>query len=339
MKKICLLNVWIGKLPDSFQLLLRSVQLNPTIDFYFITDQNIDQNLPNVHVIKMSFSEIKQRLEEELQMKIQLKHAYKLCDYKPLWRCLIPELCDQYDFYGHCDFDVIFGDIRQFITDELLDKHDKLFDVGFCTLYRSTEEVINLYKRSMEKDNMAYPYKQVFRTNYACYFDEYMGMSILGWQYLNVFRDQLTEEYIQDFGWQTYNFRSYITKESFVFQWTDGKLYRYLTDEQGQIREDVPGKEYMLVHIQKRKMEIDPELMGGEPVSEFWIYPNRFSRKKPSGILYDDATCSEYAAMIKKRDRKKRIQNMKNNGLIAYIPHFFRSRRIKKFIVNVKKFY
>ncbi len=339
MKKICLINVWMGKLPSNFHILLRSIQCNPTIDFYFVTDQEIDNKPSNVYVVHSTLEKVKNCFEEKLQMKIKLKYPYKLCDYKPIWYCLIPEVIDKYDFYGHCDADVVFGDIRSFITDEILEQYDKIFDVGFFTLYKCDEKVKEIYKLSMSKENMAYPYKRAFRTNYACYFDEYMGMNILGWQYLRVFRDQLTENIIQDFGWQKLNFMSYITKESFVFKWENGRLFRYNVNERGIIDEEKPPKEYMMVHIQKRIMEIDERLMDMEALHTCWIYPNCYNADRPEGPLYDEKKCAEYAEMIRKSDNKKRVQNLKRYGILDYIPHYFISRRIKRFIVNVKKFY
>lgn len=339
--RIGLVLVWIGILPESFPLFLRSAQQNPTIDFYLVTDQECLWDIPNVHYVKMTLAEIREFFEAELQMKIKLKYSYKLCDYKVLWRLLVPDAMAQYDFWGHYDCDTVLGDVREFLTEELLSNHDKIFDMGSFTLYRNNPKMNDLYKRSIEKNNAAYPYKLAFRTNYACYFDEYMGMNLLAWQYddIRVFRDQLTENLIQDFGWQTYNFRSYITKESFVFQWKDGKLYRYITDDNGVILENEPPKEYMMAHIQKRSMKIDLDMSEPEDVSEFWIYPNRYSVKRPEGALYDAKQCEEYAELIRKKDKKRRIDNLRRYGIIEYIPHYFITRRIKKFIREKKKFY
>lgn len=340
MKKICLIAVWIGSLPDNYSIWLRSVRENPTIDFYLFTDQETGDKPTNLFSVKGTLREIKACFEKKLNMHIKLEQAYKLCDYKPIWYCLLPEeVINKYDYYGHGDLDVVYGNIRSFLTDELLEQYDKVFDIGSFTLYRCNDEMKELYKRSMSKDNMAYPYKRAFRTNYACYFDEYMGMNLLGWQYLRVFRDQLTEDVIQDFGWQNLNFTSYITKESFVFKWEKGRLFRYITDDRGIIDESRPEKEYMMVHIQKRRMKIDDSLKNMEGVETFWIYPNCYSIKRPEGPLYDKEKCLEYAEMIRQNDKKKRIQNLKKYGILDYIPHYFISRKIKKFIVNVKKFY
>ena len=41
---------------------------------------------------------------------------YKLCDYKPVYGLIFDEDLQDYDFWGHCDVDLIFGDIRKFIN-------------------------------------------------------------------------------------------------------------------------------------------------------------------------------------------------------------------------------
>lgn len=250
------------------------------------------------------------------------------------------DVLEKYDFWGHLDLDIILGDIRAFLTDELLSKHDKLFDSGFFGLYRCNEEMNDFYKLSMNKDNMAYPYKRVFRTNYACYFDEFFGMTILGWKYKDVFRDQQTEDVIQNFGWKNFYFTSYITHERFIFQWVEGKLYRFNTNEYGEIiEEENKFKEYMLVHIGKRDMKLDIIISDINAIQSFWIYPNNFSADKPLGPLYDDQICKQYADIIHKQDKMRRINNFKRYGLFDYIPHFIISRKILKYLKNIMKFY
>ena len=156
---------------------------------------------------------------------------------------------------------------------------------------------------------------------------------------MDVFRDQLTEDMIQDFDWKRLDFASYITKETFVFRWENGRLYRYLTDESGVILDGQEPKELLLAHIQKRSMEIKVPMKELEDIKSFWIYPNCFDTQKPTQALYDKQKLEEYAEFIRQRDKKKKWDNLKRYGVLDYIPHYIISKRIKKFIVNVKKFY
>lgn len=344
MTRICLMVVWMGPFTKEYRLWLNSVEKNPTIDFYVITDQEKPVDCPsNVFYIKSSLKEVKAKFEENLGMKIRLERPYKLCDYKPIWWMLMDERLYNYDFYGHCDVDLVFGDLRHFLTEDFLSEYDKCFDTGYFILYRNNEEMRNLFRRSLDKDNAAYPYKKAFKTDFACYFDEFMGMSILSWQYKKGYVDQLKEDYIQDFSWKRLDFNSYITHKSFVIHWINGKLYRVEVDESGNIIEDLSngnmGKELLLVHIQKRKMDICFNVDDKNEASDYWIYPNKYTREKPNGILYTEKEKAEYAEKIRISDRKKQWKNLKQYGIIQYIPHFLRTRKIRKFIRTEKGYF
>ena len=342
MKKICLIVVWMGPFQDSFDLWLDSVRKNNTIDFYIVTDQDAPAGCPsNVFFVKNTLEGVKKQFESALGMKIRLKKPYKLCDYKPIWWMLIGDKLKDYDFYGHCDVDLIFGDIRHFLTDDFLSQYDKYFDTGYFILYRNTEEMKNLYKRSVEKENAAYPYTKAFKTDFACYFDEFLGMSILNWQYNKGYVDQTKEDYIQDFSWKRLDFNSYITHKSFIFHWVDGKLYEINVDESGRIIEDLSddykGREMLLVHIQKRGMKID--LKTDADRSDYWIYPNVYTSQKPEGELYSKDDLEAYAEKIRISDKKKQWKNLREYGIIQYIPHFLRTRKIRKFIITTKGYF
>lgn len=344
MTKICLIVIWMGPFNDTFRLWFDSARRNSTIDFYVFTDQT--DNLPNadnVIFIYKSLSDVKGEFEKELGLKINLKHPYKLCDYKPFWWILMGEKINQYDFYGHCDVDLVFGDIRHFLTEDLLQRYDKLFDCGYLILYRNTDEMRNLFKKSAQKDNMAYSYKKVVKTGYACYFDEFMGMSILNWKYHPGLVDQTKEEYLQDFSWKRLDFNSYITHKSFVFHIDNGKVYEINVDDNGIITDDLSsgykGKEFLLVHIQKREMKINLDLSNEEALNDYWIYPNEYSKEMPKGILYTQEEKEAYAEKIRISDKKKQWKNLRKNGIIQYIPHYLISRKIKKFIRSEKGYF
>lgn len=339
MTKICLLSIWIGKLPETFELWEHSVLNNPTVDFYLITDNANLSGEANLKVITMSFEEVKNRFRSLFDFKISIETPYKLCDYKPLWGQAFQDITKDYEFWGHCDLDIILGDIRSFLTDDFLSRYDKLFEAGCFILYRTTKEMRELYKLSMEPENMAYPYKNAFQCPYPCYFDEYMGMNILGWKYgIRGFRDQDKEQFVQDFTWQNLEFKSYITEDVFVFCWKDGKIYRYSYDEDGNVLEN-SQKEYMLVHIQKRKMDISFSMEEFEQRKCVWIMPNRFCLDCPEKVYYSTKEIKQYEALAKKEDRKRSLRNMKNFGLLSYIPHFFRTRRIRRWILKEKGFF
>ena len=60
-KKICLIILYFGKLPNYFDLWLNSCKYNSSIDFLIFTDDRTEYDYPkNVRVIYTSFEKIKE---------------------------------------------------------------------------------------------------------------------------------------------------------------------------------------------------------------------------------------------------------------------------------------
>lgn len=177
MKKIILIIIYFGKLPNYFELWLKSVEKNQTVDFLLITDDQRNYQYPNnVTVIYKTFKEIQKSIKEKIAQNARIKEPYKLCDYRPLYKVLFEEEIKNYDFYGWCDLDIIFGDIRKFITNEIVEKYYKIYTRGHLTLFKNCEENNKLIKCEKKSSNY-YTYKEAISTNYACHFDEWGGIS------------------------------------------------------------------------------------------------------------------------------------------------------------------
>jgi len=93
-----------------------------------------------------------------------------LIDFKPAWGVIFQDCIEKYDFWGCCDIDVILGDIRAFLTDELLERYDMVscrreFLSGHFMLFRNSSEIDHLYERSRD-------YPRVFTSESIFNFDE-----------------------------------------------------------------------------------------------------------------------------------------------------------------------
>ncbi|WP_268848175.1 DUF6625 family protein [Flavobacterium aestivum] len=171
MKKISLINIFIGEFPWFFKLFLKSCETNPTIDFFIFTDAIIDYPLTNnIKIIPFSLDVFNQLATKKLGFDIDVKKGYKLCDFRPAFGVIFSEYLKDYDFWGITDIDVIYGRIREFMTDELLEEYDIVcvrhaYITACCMLYKNNEYVNNLYIKSKD-------YKMIFASpkNYA--FDE-----------------------------------------------------------------------------------------------------------------------------------------------------------------------
>ena len=171
MKKISLINIFIGEFPWFFKLFLKSCETNPTIDFFIFTDVIIEYPVANnIKIIPFSLADFNQLARKKLGFDIDVKKGYKLCDFRPAFGVLFSEYLKGYDFWGITDIDVIYGRIREFMTEELLEEYDIIcvrhaYITACCMLYKNNEYVNNLYTKSKD-------YKMIFTSpkNYA--FDE-----------------------------------------------------------------------------------------------------------------------------------------------------------------------
>lgn len=75
----------------------------------------------------------------------------KLWDYRPALGLIYADLIKDFDFWGHTDFDCVFGDVGKWVSDEFLadlDVHSNhgVYVCGCWTLYRNISRVNNLFR-------------------------------------------------------------------------------------------------------------------------------------------------------------------------------------------------
>lgn len=282
MKKIALVLPYFGKFKNYFPLWVNSCRNNPTIDWFIYTDQSFDFLLPaNIFVKKISFNQFKEKLQNIFDFTICLDKPYKLCDFKPTYGLALKEELKNYDFWGYCDCDLIFGDIRKFVTEEILNKYDKLFTRGHFSLYKNTEEVNSFFKKQQYHD-----YKEVLQSPKSFAFDEWGGVSKFWDLSGQPYYDDLVYDDIrgnldgfhttkENSGWgnpyhryndisQAKNFRQ---MKNIIYSYEQGKLYRVYN-----YKSTIQQQEILYVHFKKRNMNIDANLN----TTKFFIVPNAF---------------------------------------------------------------
>lgn len=171
-KNIALIACYIGKLPWYFDYFVHSCAHNPTVDFYVVTDDGAySKPLPaNVRLIIKTLEDISLLASQRLGFPVNIKYGYKLCDFKPAYGLIFSDLLESYDFWGHCDIDIIFGNIREFITNELLDDYDLVsvrpdWLTGCFLLYKNEARINSLFTHSKD-------YRKVFENDRHYCFDE-----------------------------------------------------------------------------------------------------------------------------------------------------------------------
>lgn len=124
---ILVLFPYFGTLPEWFDLFHYTLVRNPSIDFLFFTDIDLKAyKAPNVDYIPMRLDEYAQLASLKIGIPIELKSSYKICDLRPFFGVIHEEHIKGYDFYGHGDVDLLFGDVRSFYSNETLHEYDVL---------------------------------------------------------------------------------------------------------------------------------------------------------------------------------------------------------------------
>jgi hypothetical protein len=127
MSKIALLIPYFGKWPEWIDLFFDSVERNSTIDFHFFTDCDTRvSNSSNVYFHTMAFADYVKNASEKIGIQINVPNPYKICDLRPFFGIIHEEEIKGYDFFGWTDVDILFGDIRRFYTNDILEKHEVL---------------------------------------------------------------------------------------------------------------------------------------------------------------------------------------------------------------------
>lgn len=87
----------------------------------------------------------------------------KVQDYRATFGVLYEEELKDYEWYGHVDFDMVFGDVDKWFPNSLLEQYDVISNHGtyICgpwTLYRNTDSVNNLFRDYPDwKEKLIYP--------------------------------------------------------------------------------------------------------------------------------------------------------------------------------------
>lgn len=159
--------------------------------------------------------------------------------------------------------DIIFGDIRKFITEEILEKYDRIGVHGHSTLYRNTPEINAVYRQVGD-------IRKIFVEQSPFAFDEWGHNNGTSPYWQRNFANRLWQERIfDDLDPYHYSFisgrvrRNNFDIRNVMFSFNKGLLYRIGT-KNGKV--DI--QESFYVHLQKRPIIVDTEV-----TSSFSIIP------------------------------------------------------------------
>ncbi len=300
MKRIALINCYFGCYPHYFDKFLESCKNNGTIDFYFFTDNHIDSISDNIHFIYITFDDLKKKIQSCFNFAIELNLPYKLCDFKPSYGYIFSDYVEGYDYWGYCDVDMIFGDIRSFLSDDILNSFDKIYQLGHLTLFRNTNDINTLF---MKDDEISF--KKSFSTDMITVFDEIEGIN-------RIFEKKELPIYKRcdyaDISKKHYRFRlsnvgcdnknNNYNRQLFVKK--GNHIYRYFF-----IGREIFQDEFIYIHFQKRKMA-----HSCKESDFFVISPEGFFK------LNEEETVDE--RMIKKYDKRNLVKEIRQKLSVLF---------------------
>lgn len=258
-KKICLLSPYFGTFPNYFHLWLESAAKNKNIDFYIISDSNFNYKLDsNIFLIKKSLSEIKNRIEQIIKISVCLDKPYKLCDYRPAYGLIFEDIIKDYDYWGWCDPDIIWGNLNLLLTDDILNNYDVIGGCGQLTIMKNSY-LLNHYFLHQDRSIKSFSFLEACKTKRNLIFDEWGApeirrklniktTSLYEWLFTNVL-DIIPPLYTTSN--RPYPLMIRFNSSPLLVEYEEGHIWGYTIVEDKIIK-----KEYAYCHLQKRKIDL-----------------------------------------------------------------------------------
>ena len=277
--KVCIIIAYFGKLPNYFELWLKSCEWNPTVDFLVCSDIPMDHSPQNVHWLNMRFEEFKKMTEQKLQMQVRLDTPYECCDFKAVYGVIFEDYLKGYDYWGYCDMDMVFGDLDWFFKKYNLEMYDRFQAYGHLSLMRNTKENNERYRLPCRKGR---GYKDSFITEGSTHFCEDEINEIFYAYGFPFFDKRIHADISPEYHRMTLSFKESHLKnyKHQTFYWQNGKVWRaYIHDN--KLWRGVEVDEFAYIHFQKRKMkEITFDV---KQTTGFYVCQDHFEVKQEIG--------------------------------------------------------
>ena len=229
---------------------------------------------------------------------------------------IFKQFIEGYDFWGFGDVDLVYGDIRSFLTDDVLQRYDIISGWGHFTLYRNNRLCNEFFMREEEG---FLNYRKVFASERNFCFDEYLhkGLSDL-WEHLYPEKIWRAEKFFDDVripGRCLHFFSNFSPEKSncLIFEYEGKRLWRVYIGDDGQVhRESI-----LYAHFQKRKFL----KVQTSNYSHYLIVPNKIVSTKP-------LTLKQVKKMGHSLETQRKIRNFK-------IRQTNRIRKIFKLFIDV----
>jgi len=213
IKKLMIV-IWFGEFPDWLNEWVANME--------YLKPKGYD------YLIVSSLRLFEDRVRDKLGIEpCIVSGSGKPWDYRGALGVLFEEELKGYDYWGHTDFDCVYGDVSKWMSDDELKTYD-IWSNHYCyvcgpwTLYRNTEKINNLFRNCEDwKERMEQP-------------------EATGWVEMG-FSEMLDAEHK----------KGNIVRRYTHFQTRDPNLWQDLTFKDGKLYDD--GMECMMFHFNRYK--------------------------------------------------------------------------------------
>lgn len=235
MQSIILIIPYFGSWPVWFPAFLKSCESNPSINWFCPTDCVIPDVYPkNVKFQSISIVDLNTHINNVLGIDVPLTPR-KFCDLKPAYGDIFQDHIKIFDFWGFCDMDIIWGNIRTYMSPELLKNYDIISSLenmisGHFTIFKNNDFNLLLYKT--EPDII-----KIFSDNKHRRYDEvgftHLVTKLLNDTSINVFWEEVA---------LSKGIKSEVHQEYLLDRWfySEGAVFDNF---------DIKRKEYMYLHF------------------------------------------------------------------------------------------
>ncbi len=306
---------YFGVLPNNFQLWLESCKYNKEFHFIVFTNDNTKYKKPNnVDINILTFEDFKKKIQSKFDFKISLDNPYKLCDYKVSYGYIFEDILNC-EYWGYCDMDLIFGNLKKFLPNK---KYDKISHEGHFCLIKNEKKYREAF---MLQGNSKINYKTILASKVHFGFDEIGEYGINRLFEINHFSIYSFEKHVADINCKleglnitSGNGGKYKTNYGKrVFEFNEGSIVGYNLNNT-----NIEKYEYAYIHFQKRKMLIN---IDNKKINNFIIKHHSIENKNNEDITWDYILNSQ----PKKKRNFKLLFKLKKRAVLIRFKRFFAS--------------
>lgn len=269
VRRVALIVVWHGPFPSFFDLFLASCATNPDYTWLIFGDHSGHDGAPaNVRFLPLSLDDMNRRIRDALGVETRITRPYKACDLRPMFGLLFADHLRGFTHWGHCDLDIVWGRLSDFLTDDLFARSPRLQQSGHLSIYRNDAEVNRFFM--LEAPRTVTWRGVLAHPDYAFYFDEAAGINRI-LEHHGV--PKAPVQPVADVIAVPARYRLYGRENHRLqaFYWRDGRVFREFVDEAtGRCGRD----EFLYIHLQKRRLPAPP--FRRIPEQGYWITPHGF---------------------------------------------------------------